>query len=99
MKKIVYWLKENSFPLLIGFFVLFILVQCSNNSTQKIINKNLVQELDSVKTELRFVKDNIVTKEEIKSQNKKMMFEFLIYEDDVDKGKISLSEIKDQISK
>ena len=41
--------------------------------------------------------DSMVTKEEMKKEMRQVMFEFLIYEDDFDKGKVSLSDLKNKI--
>jgi hypothetical protein len=39
----------------------------------------------------------MVTKEEMKKEMRQVMYEFLIYEDDFDKGKVSLSDLKNKI--
>jgi hypothetical protein len=48
------------------------------------------QNLDSLKK-------SQVTEQEIKQNMNAVMFDFLIYEDDFDKGKASLSDIKSKI--
>jgi hypothetical protein len=40
----------------------------------------------------------IPTKEDIRNEMNETMFNFLIYEDDFDKGKASLSDIKSKIN-
>lgn len=51
-------------------------------------NKVIVNKLDSI---------NTLTKDEMRIEMRRVMFEFLIYEDDFDKKKTSLSEIKSRI--
>lgn len=51
-------------------------------------NKVIVDKLDSI---------NTLTKDEMRIEMRRVMFEFLIYEDDFDKKKTSLSEIKSRI--
>ena len=51
-------------------------------------NKAIGAQIDSV---------NTLSKPEIRKEMRQVMFEFLIYEDDFDKKKISLSEIKNRL--
>jgi len=45
------------------------------------------------------VKVGPLTKEEARHISEQVMFEFLLYEEDVDKGRTSLSDIKNKIEK
>jgi hypothetical protein len=99
MKNVLTWFKENPLPIILLIVLVFSLVQCSSNSTQKKVAKNLVAEVDSLRTEIEQLKEDYPTKKEIEIQNSKMMYDFLIYEDDLDKGKISLSQIQEKLPK
>jgi hypothetical protein len=57
-------------------------------------------EISKIKKENAIISANIdsmVTKEEIEKEMRQVMYEFLIYEDDFDKGKVSLSDLKNRI--
>ena len=83
--------------------ILFLLLWVGNGCTSKKISKTnkllienndgLVSRVDSLANELA----NTATKKEVKDMMEKTMLDFLIYEDDLDKGKISLSQVKDKI--
>ena len=84
-------IKDNFQYIVLGFLVIVFLRQCGVNSDIDRIekhNKQISAKIDSV---------NIVSKVEMKKEMRQVMFEFLIYEDDFDKKKTSLSEIKSRI--
>jgi len=81
------------------FFFLFLGKGCTNNKIS-----DLNDEFKANKTELvkyidaaQKTTDSAITTKEVKDIVEKVMLDFLIYEDDLDKGKISLSEVKDKI--
>lgn len=58
------------------------------------------RELTKLKKELEVTNqkmDKFATKEEVEIISNKAMFDFLIYEDDIDKKKASLSDIKNKV--
>jgi len=73
--------------------IIVFLKQCGVNReiarTNKEI-KQITQELDSIQK-------TFVTGDEVEKSLRRTMFDFLIYEDDFDKGKASLSDIKSKI--
>ena len=84
-------IKDNFQFIVLGFLVIIFLRQCGVNSDIDRIkkeNKALGAQIDSV---------NTLSKPEIRKEMRQVMFEFLIYEDDFDKKKISLSEIKNRL--
>lgn len=84
-------IKDNFQFIVLGFLVIVFLRQCGVNSDIDRIekeNKAISAKIDSV---------NTLTKPEIRKEMRQVMFEFLIYEDDFDKKKISLSEIKNRL--
>jgi hypothetical protein len=72
---------------------------CVNNKISKLekdYSENtlkLEKKLDSLKLEV----SKMATKKQIQDQMEIVMFNYLIYEDDLDKGKSSLSDIKNKI--
>ena len=85
------------------FLLLWIGKGCTNkqlSKTNKMITENnieLVSTVDSLSGIITEYNENTPTKKEVKDMMELTMLDFLIYEDDLDKGKISLSQIKDKI--
>lgn len=102
MEKISFFLKNNFWKVTsILFFILFIGKGCTLNkinTLDKKYSKNtliLSNKIDS----LNAIILNFATEKQVRDQMEKTMLDFLIYEDDLDKGKTSLSEIKNKIEK
>jgi hypothetical protein len=86
-------IKTHSWWIILVFVIILNLRQCG-------INRNISRIDKSVKTingSLDSLQNSCVTKQELEKSVKQNMFNFLIYEDDFDKGKTSLSEIKSKI--
>lgn len=88
-------IKDNFQYIVLVLLVFVFFKQCGiNREISKIkkeeiaSNELIVNKLDSI---------NTLTKDEMRTEMRKVMFEFLIYEDDFDKKKTSLSEIKSRI--
>jgi len=75
---------------ILGFFIQFFYTCSLNNKMLKSIDK--INKIDSIVTTKPYVSKN-----ELDSIVKTNSFMFLIYEDDLDKGKTSLSDIKNKI--
>jgi hypothetical protein len=56
------------------------------------------RELSKLRTEVQTLKETQATQEEIELTQNKVMFEFLIYEDDIDNKRASLSDIKNKVN-
>lgn len=87
--------KIKNYSWLITILLLFFvfLKQCGVNREISRIDKEIkkiTQSTDSIQGEL-------ITRSEMDNALKQNMFNFLIYEDDFDKGKTSLSDIKSKI--
>lgn len=87
--------KIKNYSWLITILLLFFvfLKQCGVNREISRIDKEIkkiTQSTDSIQGEL-------ITRSEMNNALKQNMFNFLIYEDDFDKGKTSLSDIKSKI--
>lgn len=93
MDKIKKFLTDNSIVVIVTLFILLVLSNCSSNRSNDKLKDELKEvrvELDSVQTIL----NNSTTIEQVKIENAKLLYNFLIFEDDLDKKKISMSEIK-----
>jgi len=81
------------------FALLFLSNGCVNNRIIKLDKKyddiSIVQinGIDSLNNSVH----RFATEQEVTDAMERVMFEYLIYEDDLDKGKISLSDIKNKI--
>jgi len=100
MENIVSFCKKNIWKIsTFVFFILFLSKGCINNRISNLEKKYkktsilLEQKVDS----LQVLSRKTATAFEIRNQMEVVMFNYLIYEDDLDKGKISLSEIKNRI--
>jgi len=81
------------------FFVLFIGKGCTSTKISK-TNKNidgLENKIDSLNFRLNQLEKSSLTDKKGRDMMEKVMLDFLIYEDDLDKGKTSLSQIKNKI--
>lgn len=97
MNKIKIFLENNYLFIIIFISLLFAMNMCSNRSTIEKITKNSNIELQAVKDSLAILSNrinNIPSRQQFKIDNQVLMYEFLQFEDDLDKGKISLSELK-----
>ena len=81
------------------FAVLFLSKGCTNSKISKLeekYSKNtelLEIKIDSLQTHV----SKMATKKQVQDQMEIVMFNYLIYEDDLDKGKSSLSDVKNKI--
>lgn len=81
------------------FALLFLSKGCVNNKIMKLDKKYSEQNIEANKSidSLTILIIKFATKAEVKNEMERTMFDYLIYEDDLDKGKISLSDIKNKI--
>jgi len=82
-------IKDNFAIIVLVMLVIVFFRQCGVNSEINKIKK------ENIKISAHL--DSSVTKDEMKYEMRQVMFEFLIFEDDFDKGKASLSAIKSKI--
>jgi hypothetical protein len=100
MKTIQSFLQKHVWKVTtIVFLLLFLSKGCVNTKVSKLEKEylentsKLEKKLDSLTLEL----SKMATNKQIKDQMEIVMFNYLIYEDDLDKGKSSLSDIKNKI--
>ena len=96
MKNLLTLLQQNVWKVTtVVFLLLFLTKGCTNSKLTKLEDKNLVlqHEVDSLRTQIKA----LPTQKNIRDEMERVMFDFLIYEDDLDKGKTSLSAVKNKI--
>lgn len=82
-------LKENSWLISLVLVSLVFLKQCSISSDQDKIQKDIRKITGKI--------DSLPSQNQIQETMNQTMFNFLIFEDDFDHKKVSLSEIKSKI--
>lgn len=93
-------LKDHIWKVTTVLFLLLWLAKGCTNTKISNLEKKYSQETDSLKVELKKINNEVskfATEKEVKDEMERVMLDFLIYEDDLDKGKTSLSQIKDKI--
>ena len=92
--KTVEKIKSNYWIILLFLTIVIFFKQCSMRNDIDRIEKNMktvTEKTDSIQS-------TIVTRDQVKYEMNQTMFNFLIYEDDFDKGKSSLSDIRNKIN-
>lgn len=90
--KTVEKIKNYSWAISLVLILFILMRQCG-------VNRDIDRMEKSVKSINNKVDSLVVpSKEEIRNEMNETMFNFLIYEDDFDKGKASLSDIKSKIN-
>jgi len=89
--------EKHLSKILLVLLVLVLLGQCNNSRRDNSQSKKIAQlesKIDSLTVELK----SKPSLKEIDESSVHNFYDFLIYEDDLDKGKTSLSEIKNKAS-
>lgn len=97
MNKLKEYIEKYHLIIIIFLCLLFSVNMCSNRNSLDKIYKSNNAELSYIKDSLGVLSNkinNIPIRKEFKLDNQILMYEFLQFEDDVDKGKISLSQLK-----
>lgn len=81
----------------ITFLSLMCFLQTCGSKGKVTDNKKKIEVLESKLDSLTGVVNGKPNIDEIQYEMEQTMYDFLLYEDDLDKGKISLSEIKNRI--
>jgi hypothetical protein len=102
--KFIETIKTHAWQILaILFFGLFLGKGCTSKkigATNKIINEHNISvshKVDSLQKVIISLENKTVDGLEVENIMEKVMLNYLIYEDDLDKGKTSLSQIKNKI--
>lgn len=88
------FIEKHFKVIVVGFLFILFVQQCS---VSRKADKAYKQAKVAADVTDSLVKAGPVTAAEVKHISQQTMFEFLIYEEDVDKGKTSLSDIKNKI--
>jgi hypothetical protein len=80
------FIKKNFTVIVLAIAVLSFFKSCGDS-----------RELSKLRTEVQTLKETQATQEEIELTQNKVMFEFLLYEDDIDNKRASLSDIKNKV--
>ena len=99
MEKVRSFINRWGLTIMLPILIITNFKSCSNS-----------RELEVIKTEIKAVQDNAVTDEsisekldgyatrkDVKDEMERTMLDFLIYEDELDKKKITISQIKEKI--
>ncbi len=87
-------IKANYWIILLFLTVIIFFKQCSMRKDMDRIEKNvktITEKTDSIQS-------TTVTRDQVKYEMNQTMFNFLIYEDDFDKGRSSLPDIRNKIN-
>jgi low affinity Fe/Cu permease len=86
-------IKEYSWAITLFLLLVVFLKQCGVNREVDRIDKEIKKITQSTDS----IQGSLISKDQLDNALKQNMFNFLIYEDDFDKGKTSLSDIKSRI--
>ena len=86
-------IREYSWAITLFLLLIVFLKQCGVNREVDRIDKEIKKITQSTDS----IQESLITKDQMDNALKQNMFNFLIYEDDFDKGKTSLSDIKSRI--
>ena len=86
-------IKEYSWAITLFLLLVVFLKQCGVNREVDRIDKEIKKITQSADS----IQGSLITRDQMNNALKQNMFNFLIYEDDFDKGKTSLSDIKSKI--
>jgi hypothetical protein len=93
--KILEKIKTNYWAIVLLLIIIIFFRQCGIRRDIDKIEKNV--KIITVKIDS--VQNTMVTRDQVKYEMDQTMFNFLIYEDDFDKGRSSLSDIKNKINR
>lgn len=88
------FIEKNLAFIVLAFCLIFMLQQCSTSRKAERAYKEAKLANDKVDS---LIACGLLNAQQAKHISQQTMFEFLIYEEDVDKGKTSLSDIKNKI--
>ena len=93
MDKIKSFVSEYGLMITLGLIVILFFRTCGMNRDADKLKK----DVKDMKMQMEFIKDNLATKKDIENQMESVMLDVLIYEDELDKKKITISQIKQKI--
>lgn len=104
--KIINHIKQYAWQILTVLFILLFLGRgCTSKKISKIdkkldtTNVGIIKSIDSLENRINQLENTVTTPKQTQDIMERVMLDFLIYEDDLDRGKTSLSQIKNKIEK
>lgn len=98
--KIGGFLKKWSVVVAVPFILLATFKSCDTNSDLSRLrkeNNSLKESVDSLIVRTKSLEDKQISNKNVRDIMEEVMLDFLIYEDELDKNKITVSQIKDKI--
>lgn len=96
--KTVEKIKEYSWAIMLMLMLLLFFRQCGVNRDIDKMQKDIKSSKEYSDSTHKAIKEiHTISEDVVRREMKNVMFQYLIYEDDLDKGKISLSDIKNKI--
>jgi outer membrane murein-binding lipoprotein Lpp len=96
MKNLTTYIKQHIWKILTVILALAFLTKgCTHGKVNQLGKK--IEVLQTKVDSLEKTVDVTATSKEVRDEMEKVMLDYLIYEDDIDKGKTSLSNIKNKI--
>lgn len=99
MKKVNDFFKEWGNTILVFFVLVISLKTCGVSSTSSDNSEelnSLTNKVDSLQNELDETKNKVISQEELDVMQDEMMYDFLLYEKELDDGEITLTQIKEK---
>jgi hypothetical protein len=96
MKNLTAYIKQHIWKILTVMLLLAFLAKgCTHGKVNQLGKK--IEVLQTKVDSLEKAVEVTATSKEVRDEMEKVMLDYLIYEDDIDKGKTSLSNIKNKI--
>lgn len=92
MKQILLWMEKSAIPIILVLSILTFFRSCSTGATVNKLEKQVTKVDSLVST------GSTLSQREVDSIVKSRLYDFLIFEEDLDRGKTSLSDIRLKIS-
>jgi CII-binding regulator of phage lambda lysogenization HflD len=97
MKNWLELLKKNAWKVSTVVLLLLYLAKGCTHSRVSDLEKQYAEDSQKTQLLLDSLRNVVSTKKEVRDEMERTMFNYLIYEDDLDKGKSSLSDVKNKI--
>ena len=102
MKNILNFLEKWGKLIIVVLLLITVFRTCGNTSKIDDIKENTKENKNKIETlndSIKKINNRTFSKKEMKYMQEQVMFRFLLYENEIDKNKITLPEIKEKIDK
>lgn len=104
MKKVKEFLNSWGMLIMVPMMIIVFFKGCGTSSTvsdleedNAALTEQVAAQDSTIKQLEETIKNRVPTKKEVRDEMERVMLDFLIYEDELDKKKITISQIKDKI--